>query len=232
MRIVAHVGTVVLLDAFCQRYAIRGHNGAALNVGALSNGVVVGGKRLNSRRINNHQEGQVAEKNREEEGKYGNQIGEAFSESNTAQDARFLRLQAKTTADVIAMQNRRGMGATRRNSKSLRIKCLFAWFKLSLTTCTLVTCSEQECNNDKAGKKGTTTLTHEGQSNAGKRHKLSDTRNNKEGLKRQNTGQTCCGKGRSIGLCTSSCCKATYCEQQEQRNNCSSAKKTQLLSNS
>ena len=84
VRIVAHVGAVVLLDTLCQGDAVRSHDGAALNVRTPSNGVVVGRKRLKSRSVNHHQEGQIAEKNGEEEGKYGNQIGETFSESNTS----------------------------------------------------------------------------------------------------------------------------------------------------
>ena len=194
--IVAHVGAVVLLDALCQSDAVRSHDGAALNVRALSNGVIVGRERLKSRCVNDHQEGQVAEKNGEEEGKYGNQIGQTFSESNTSQNTRFLRLQTKASTDVAAMQNGRGVSSTRRNFKPLGVKCFLAWFKLCLATSSLVTCPEQQGNNDKAGKKRATALTHKGQGNAGKRHELSNACNNEEGLERQNTGKTSSRKSR------------------------------------
>ena len=196
MRIVAHVGAVVLLDALCQSDAVRSHDGAALNICALSNSVVVGRKCLNSRCVNDHQEGQVAEKNGEEEGKYGNQIGQTFSESNTSQNTGLLRLQAKASTDVATMQNRRSMSSTRRNFEPLGIKRFFAWLKLCLATGSLVTCSEQQGNNDKAGKKRAAALTHKGQGNAGKRHELSNACNNEEGLERQNTGKTSSRKSR------------------------------------
>ena len=143
VRIVAHVGAVVLLDALCQGDAVRSHDGAALNVCTPSNGVVVGRKRLKSRSVNHHQEGQIAEKNGEEEGKYGNQIGQTFSESNTSQNTRLFRLQTKASADVTAMQNRGGVSSTRRNFKSLGIEYLFTWLKFCLATSSLITCSEQ-----------------------------------------------------------------------------------------
>ena len=166
MRIVAYVSAIVLLDALCQGDAVRSHDGAALNVCTPSNSVVVGRKRLKSRSINHHQEGQIAEKNGEEESKYGNQIGQTFSESNTSQNTRLFRLQTKASADVAAMQNRGGMSPTGRNFKSLGIERFFAWLKLCFATSSLVTCPEQQGNNDKAGKKRATTLTHKGQGNA------------------------------------------------------------------
>ena len=164
--IVAHVGAIVLFDALCQGDAVRSHDGAALNVCTPSNGVVVGRKRLKSRSVNHHQEGQVAEKNGEEEGKYGNQIGQTFSESNTSQNTGLLRLQAKASTDVATMQNRRSMSSTRRNFEPLGVKHFLAWLKLCFATSSLVTCPEQQGNNDKAGKKRATTLTHKGQGNA------------------------------------------------------------------
>ena len=165
MRIVAYVSAIVLLDALCQGDAVRSHDGAALNVCTPSNSVVVGRKRLKSRSINHHQEGQIAEKNGEEESKYGNQIGQTFSESNTSQNTRLFRLQTKASADVAAMQNRGGMSPTGRNFKSLGIERFFAWLKFSLATSSLITRSEKQGNNDKAGKKRTAALTHERQGN-------------------------------------------------------------------
>ena len=185
-----------MLDALCQGDAVRSHDGAALNVCTPSNGVVVGRKRLKSRSVNHHQEGQIAEKDGEEEGKYGNQIGETFSESNTSQNTRLFRLQTKASTDVATMQNRGGVCSSRRNFKPLGVKRFLAWLKLCFATSSLVTCSEQQGNNDKAGKKRAAALTHKGQGNASKRHELSNACNNEEGLERQNTGKTGSRKSR------------------------------------
>ena len=161
--IVTHVGAVVLLDTLCQSDAVRSHDGTALNICALSNSVIVGRECLKSRCVNDHQEGQVAEKNGEEEGKYGNQIGQTFSESNTSQNTGLLRLQAKASTDVATMQNRRSMSSTRRNFEPLGVKHFLAWLKLCFATSSLVTCPEQQGNNDKAGKKRAAALAHERQ---------------------------------------------------------------------
>ena len=65
------------------------------------------------------------------------------------------------------MQDRRGVSSAGRNFKSLGIKHFFTWLKFCLATSSLITRSEQQGNNDKAGKKRAAALAHKGQGNAG-----------------------------------------------------------------